>query len=1123
MIRNVPVFNDRKLYQLRNATPLVLQFSSDGGVVALRHGELLVNQIVTDPSAQGLFRLVVRERSGGAVRGCSALAGNGVPFAMDEERSMLWRAKTGTGLECRTRALLHPDLSAWMWSVTVTNHSTEQRDADILLAQDIGLGDEGAVRNNEAYNSHYLDLRPVNDPKLGWIILARQNQPTGAGTHPALAAACLDGARAYCTDGRQFYGASHRLMQVPAAFSMPELPSQVLQYECAMACLQSRILTLAPGASAHVRFLLFFIPDHPQVTGESDLAQLRALASWNEPAGACNVGSGAPASLWTGTESIAGDEPNDADWVRWFPGSRRHEERSGDGHLLSFFHGESTHVVSRRKEADIWRPHGHILRGGKSVGPDGNHFGLTCYASGVFAAQAYLGNPSLDRLLPVVRDQLGLLRSNGQRVFVRIAGRWVQLGVPSAFAMTPREARWFYRLGRQVIELTVHCSDTLAASFLEVKVIEGEPCVFLVTHRICLGATEETVPASVELNPADASAIITPLTEGTSYAIGMKSSSLARLGGDELIQPDASASTASYVVFETRLVERFTLVMTGVQGGGYAAARQLEAARAESGHWTNMESATPVCPRLRLPGNAATGRIDEILPWFSHDAWIHFSAPHGLEQSGGGAWGVRDVCQGSMEWLLATGRFEAARGVLLEVFRQQYVQDGDWPQWFMLPPHERIRQMDSHGDVIFWPLKALCLYLERSNDFSILAERFPYTDLPTLNRTELCESILEHCDRAVARIRERLLPGTSLVDYGNGDWDDTLQPADPALKTRMVSAWTVGLACQTFEPFAHACENAGDAGRSQTLRTLLDGMRKDFRSRLIVDGVVAGFLIRGESADTLLLHPRDESTGIRYRLIPMTRSILAGLFTPEEARAHADIIRQHLLFPDGVRLMSTPVAYKGGLQKFFRRAETAANVGREIGLMYVHAHLRYAEALAYMGDGEGLWKALQLVNPVGLREVLTQAEARQSNVFFSSSDADFADRYEATRRWEDLRKGKVPVRGGWRLYSSGPGLFINIVRSGLLGIRESFGDVVFDPVLPHELDGLSVSLTLLGRTVSLRYAVRGGGVRSLALNGVPLTDVQRDPNPYRSGGLRVSATLLQSLFSSGNNTITIEL
>jgi CRISPR-associated protein Csx3 len=689
--------------------------------------------------------------------------------------------------------------------------------------------------------------------------------------------------------------------------------------------------------------------------------------------------------------------------------------------------------------------------------------------------------------------------------------------------MTTAEVVWIYRVGARVIELRARCSTRVPASSLQVRVLSGEPCEFLVTNRLCIGATEESVPAKVTFDATRGSAVVVSEAAGVSFALGVDPALLAAVGGNRLVQADAPASEASYAVFVTKAVTQFALVMSGCEGGAERVNGLLDAARAELDADTIPQPMPTECPVLACPANAAAARVGEILPWFGHDAWIHFSAPHGLEQSGGGAWGVRDVCQGSIEWLLATGRNEAARSVLCTVFRQQYVQDGDWPQWFMLAPDEHIRQLDSHGDVILWPLKALCLYVERSGDTSILSARLPYTDVKTLRPTSVHETVQAHCDRIVQRLVERSVPGTALVDYGHGDWDDTLQPADPALRKRMVSAWTVALACQTLELFAGICRRVGETSRAQRVTDLATAMRADFRKLLMVDGIVAGFLIRGDSGDTLLLHPRDNSTGIHFRLIPMTRAILAGIFTPEEARRHMELIRENLLFPDGVRLMSTPVPYTGGGQRFFKRAETAANVGREIGLMYVHAHLRYAEALAHLGDGEALWNALQLVNPVGLAEVLPQAVGRQSNVFFSSSDADFADRYEAARRWEELRAGKVAVRGGWRLYSSGPGLFINLVRSGLLGIRESFGDVVFDPVLPRSLDGLTSRMRLLGRNVEVRYIVRGGGVRSVSINGVAIVDPQRDPNPYRPGGLRVSAERLRSLLSGKDNHITIEL
>ena len=57
---------------------------------------------------------------------------------------------------------------------------------------------------------------------------------------------------------------------------------------------------------------------------------------------------------------------------------------------------------------------------------------------------------------------------------------------------------------------------------------------------------------------------------------------------------------------------------------------------------------------------------------------------------------------------------------------------------------------------------------------------------------------------------------------------------------------------------------------------------------------------------------------------------------------------------DGARLFDRPIPYRGGLQRHFQRAESSTFFGREIGLMYTHAHLRYAEAMARFGDADAL-------------------------------------------------------------------------------------------------------------------------------------------------------------------------
>jgi cellobiose phosphorylase len=301
-------------------------------------------------------------------------------------------------------------------------------------------------------------------------------------------------------------------------------------------------------------------------------------------------------------------------------------------------------------------------------------------------------------------------------------------------------------------------------------------------------------------------------------------------------------------------------------------------------------------------------------------------------------------------------------------------------------------------------------------------------------------------------------------------------------------------------------------------------MRDDFQRYLAPDGVVAGLAHFGPDRIEYFLHPRDRRTGVSYRLLPMTRGMISGLFDPEQARRHLALIRRHLTYPDGVRLMDRPMEYHGGTSRFFRRAESAANFGREVGLQYVHAHIRYIEAMARIGRPDEVFWGLMAVCPVGIDRSVPSALPRQSNAYFSSSDADFLDRHQALRQFDRVRRGSVGVKGGWRVYSSGPGIYLNQLVSNVLGLRRSFEHVVFDPVLPRDLDGLTVDRLERGRRVQYRYRVTGEGYapHELRVNGRQLP-AQRADNPYRSGGLLVAQRAFDAALDRNVNEVEIRL
>ncbi len=794
--------------------------------------------------------------------------------------------------------------------------------------------------------------------------------------------------------------------------------------------------------------------------------------------------------------------------------------------MQSFSHGESAHVVLQSKELRVLRPHGHILRSGCHLTPDETALTSTAWMGGVFHSMLTQGHVSINRFLSTVHSYLGLFRSHGQRVFVEFDGGWQLLGVPTAFEVRPEACRWLYRHADAEFEVRAAASEQPRTMTLEIAIRRGSPRRFLISHHVALNDDDGSAPGAarwrqqgpvVLIAPAPNSGLWQRFPDGYFRLEPASGCRLERIGGDELLFRDGRSRGQPFVCLLSAPVSFFALRIEGrlVPESTLAPLRVPD--------FASLGPSLRISPPAGGPASQQLTRLADIVPWFAHNALVHYLSPRGLEQYSGGGWGTRDVCQGPVELLLALERPAPVRDLLLRVMAMQN-PDGDWPQWFMFFDRERgIRAGDSHGDIVFWPLLVLGQYLLATEDAALLDEPVRFFDARGADAGESA-SIWEHAQRALVLIERRTLAGTALAAYGHGDWNDALQPADPRMREHMCSAWTVTLHFQMLTTLAQSLVNIGRSREAERLRQAAGAVQRDFQRLLLVDGVLAGYVsFEQDGRVRYLLHPSDQVTGVRYSALAMVHAMLEDLLTPSQARAHLQLIDRHLSAADGLRLFDCPLSYHGGPQRLFQRAESASYFGREIGLMYMHAHLRFAQALAHLGEGQRFFQALCQANPIAIRSLVPSASLRQANCYYSSSDAAFNDRYQASREYQRVARGSIALEGGWRVYSSGAGIALGLIVRRLLGWSLEARHLVLDPVMPTTLDGLRVAITLRGHPLELHYRVgaAGCGVHRVALNGDAVA-FERDPNPHRLGAARVAIGPLIERLTAGS-TLAIEL
>ncbi|PJZ45186.1 hypothetical protein EHQ30_00685 [Leptospira brenneri] len=1005
---------------------------------------------------------------------------------------------------------LHPHLPTWRYKVQITNKTKEPFEFDLVYVQDIGICDYSASRLNEYFVCHYIHHEPIHTKDYGYGILSRQNESV-SGNHPACFLFSTETIQSYATDGIDL---------IPDAIEKP-LIGKRRQGEHSILGLERIKTHLNPEEAKETSFYGHFFPNLDQLKSFPNVENLvsQVTKDWSPSPNFESKNLELTQSLFTIAKQIEGENPKDPLLRTYFPNEWREIETNESGEILSFFTDKFTHVVLKEKEELCLRPHGQILRTGYPTIPDESSLTTTCYFKGIFLSQLTEGHTSINQYISRNHSYLDYFQSYGFRIFIEKDSEFLLLNSPSLISMKPNSVEWIYFLGIEDLRIQIKTTEDHKIKF-ELTTTSQKSQNFLLSFHIALdgdnGSLEKppvitTNENKIQIKPNPESSIYQRLN-GKGFTIQSDGLKSWQVSDDRLLFLDGKSKNQPYL---TALVSVDSSLQFSIQGDLGSSPNEMVRAKKE------IFSHTSRLPQNKIKNKESSSleQISEILPWFEQNAEIHYLNPRGLEQYSGGGWGTRDVCQGAFEYLLALGKVEYCRNLLLRVFAEQN-EDGDWPQWFMLFPRDKeIRASDSHGDILYWPILALSTYLERTSDLDFLKEK-----TSGIHRKEP-RSIREAIEQTVSLINKRLVENTNLPIYGNGDWNDSLQPVRTEFRTHSVSTWTAELQSLTYRALITIYHKIGDLEKVKLYTKELETLNQNIKELCMSGGILTGLkFFGGGDSESFYLHPEDRKSGIHYSILPMIYGILSEVLDSNEVETHLSIIKKYLMGPDGVRLFDSPISYSDGESLEFKRAETASYFGREIGLMYTHAHLRFCEALAYMGKSEEFFHYLNLINPIGIQKKVPASKIRQSNCYYSSSDGSFLDRYEAGKKYKDLLSGNIPLEGGWRVYSSGPGIYIKLVYECLFGIRIFEDGLELDPVLPKGLDGLQWNVQIFDQNLTIIYQVKSENaqIESVKLNETSIS-FQRKENRYRKGGVKIEFKDLRELLKEKKNELVLEL
>ncbi|MCD7822815.1 MAG: hypothetical protein LUG86_02160 [Oscillospiraceae bacterium] len=403
------------------------------------------------------------------------------------------------------------------------------------------------------------------------------------------------------------------------------------------------------------------------------------------------------------------------------------------------------------------------------------------------------------------------------------------------------------------------------------------------------------------------------------------------------------------------------------------------------------------------------------------DGWLRYQALHarmwartGFYQSSG-AYGFRDQLQDAVGIILENPY--ACRVHIIRAAGAQFIEGDVMHWWHELPLRKRTGIRTRISDDPLWLAYAVCEYIDKTGDSSILDLKVAYSAGITLSdserdhcgevyRTSLRESIYDHCIRAIEYVGSKI-GKHGLLLIGTGDWNDGF--SNLGEKGTGESVWLSEFYLLVLKRFSKHCRTENS----------LSEQAKNIESAIMSSGKDEKWFLRAFSDSGTVL---GSESSVSCKLDSLSQSFAQFAELPDKDFTKSALKEAYSRLSDiengVIRLFYPPFSDDA-------RAEVGYIASypegiRENGGQYTHAAIWLGMACIEAGLSEEGFEILKALNPV-LR-----------------SRDDGYTRYKTEPYYicGDVYSNKnCYSRGGWSIYTGSAAWYYRAITEDILGLK----------------------------------------------------------------------------------------